>query len=318
MKNSKRILQLLTLSTFVLGSNISLRSGEYIVTSKSPKSDLIVFSTQNGQILEYDASNQTLRTLADNCRSPVDPIFSSDEQTIVFSERIDDATWGLFRLDLLSGQKQQLTAGYYDRYPRENGQNHLIFSRAKDLNTQDESWHICSLNESSKKISEITEESYYRIDGLCIVGDDLYFTARKTRSVLMDLYVVRDFSLNTQSPTEKVFKKSIDATRASNVSTDGIVLIFASDIEQRYHYDIIIYEPKKQSFKPLGLTSRFRVSMSPLLSTDSETVFFLASEGFSAGNRPEYGLWAADSDGSNVRQLLDAKAFANGPSQDIP
>lgn len=318
MKYWKRILQVLTLSTLFLGSSISLRSGEYIVTSESPKSDLIIFSTQNGQILEYDASNQTLRTLADNCRSPVDPSFSSDEQSIVFSDRIDNSTWGLFRLDLLSREKQQLTSQYYDRYPRENGKNHLIFTRAKDLNTQTESWQICSLDESSKRISVITEESYFRIDGLCVAGDDFYFTARKSRSVLMDLYVVRGFGTNTQTPTEKVFKNSIDATRASNVSTDGMRLIFSSDTAKRYHYDIMIYEPDKELFRHLGLTGHFRVTMSPLFSTDGETVFFLASEGFSRGNRPEYGLWAVDSDESNVRQLLDAKTFASGPKQGIP
>lgn len=296
----------------IFGGGARRQNGVYV--SASPVARLIVFSAAGkgeGDLYLLDPDSHKVTRIAETPQYEFSPSFSPDGKHLLFSASDSRGKPAHLYLCGLDGRnRSQLTHGnVYDSGGSFSADGRkIVFTRAARNRPYSmggytwDQWDAWTSDSDGSNPKQVTHEKYYQMTPprLSHAGREIVYSAdhHLDGPLTTDLFQVQ--SGGGKHP-ERLTRDGHSSGCA--VSPDGKHIVFISDREKHFDYELWVMHPDGTAQKQI--THNRAYNYKPAFASDSRRVLFLSDP----ARASRYDLWEIDISGANLKMLADSSLF---------
>ena len=315
----------------LIGGTIFLGLKKFIVPSspKEDQSDVTFDIAPNGRSIIFvgieqgrhnlyllDLSTKHVTRLTSTEDIEGSPKFSPDGKSYIYTSSSGKMKPAHVFIQTLDGKiKKQITTGETsdDNFPAFSPDgSHIVFARASWHRPYSmggmvwDNWNLYTIDENGNNLLPITNLNYYQLDPPTFSkdGKQILFSAitHSQQGITTDIYTVDKSALHAPTSITHTGKCSFPS-----YSPDGGNIVFVSDSENEYWYDILIMNTSGKNASSLKVTARSAYNQQPHYTPDGNHILFLGTPDPSLGNR--FNLYQVGINGGDLRMLADSRLF---------
>ena len=301
-------------------------SQAHVAFDVSPDGHKVVFTDVNSDLYLLDLQTRKVARLTTTEAWETAPAFSPDGKSIAYSVTDPGSELTALWIRTLDGKEvRQLTRGTdgMDYAPSfYAGGKWIVFGRSVriplDTGGSTRAADIYVIGRDGQGLRRVTHERYYSVvsprvgpgEKAVIYAADKLDLHRLTAKMEGALLLKADL-IGAKLP-QVVGPVRPPGFRGAWVSTphlarDGKTIVFISDRNHAYRYDLFLMNSDGTGVRPLGVTRLSSYNTLPVLLPRGKGVLFLGDE--THNNQPVFGLYQVDLDGTNLRLLADGALF---------
>jgi len=299
----------------------------HVAFDVSPDGRKVVFTDVNSDLYLLDLQTRKVARLTTTEAWEAAPAFSPDGKSLAYSVTAPGTEFAALWIRTLDGRViRQLTRGVAEADYAPSffaGGESLVFARSAriplDTGGSTHSADIYVIGRDGRGLRRITREGYFTVNSPRVDpdGKSVIYSAEK-----LDLH-----RMTAKTDAELILKADLTGTKLPKVvgpvppagyrgaawvseprlARDGKTLVFISDRNHAYYYDLFLMNSDGTGTRCLGVTRLSSSNRLPVLLPGGKGVLFLGDE--THHNQPIFGLYRVDLDGTNLRLLADSVLF---------
>jgi Tol biopolymer transport system component len=286
----------------------------------SPDGRQVVFTDVQGDLYLLQLATRKVVRLTATDAVEARPAFSPDGKSIAYSAAIPGSTYPALWIRSVDGTKaRQLTRGIDggDGSPSflADGRS-LVFARSIRIpqSAGGSTWSsdVYLIERDGRGLRRITRQCYFSVDSPRVnsIGPAVVYAGMSTP---LDHGMLLKAELSGTTPPRAIGLPRPPGyhggawASSPHLARDDKTLVFLSDRNQAYRYDLFLANGDGTGARPLGVTRLGSYNQHPVLLPEGKGVLFLGNE--THYHQPTFALYRVDLDGSNLRLLADGGLF---------